>query len=126
MNTKMYVAAATAVLTIAFVAAMPDTAASPFMGTQVEGFEGSVTMPEYVTPEDVMDARHQITVSLSEAAEGRDVVGGFTNVVTGQDDQNFLVWYLIGIDEDYTTMTLHIIDVTDVNNYVVITNEIPG
>ena len=70
--------------------------------------------------------KDQTTVSLSEAADGLDVMGGHIGIVTNENDDKYLVWILKSIQKDSesetATVTIYV-DVSDVDNTTIITKE---
>ena len=91
----------------------------------VDGFVGSIQITEGTDRESLKD---QITVSLSEAADGLDVMGAHIGVAVNENDDKFLVWTLKSVEKDsefgIATVTIHVVDAADVNNTAVTTKEI--
>ena len=91
---------------------------------EVEGFVGSIQITE---DSDRQALKDQVTVSLSEAAEGLDVMGGHIGVVTNENDDKFLAWTLKSIQKDSESETaiaaIHIVDAGDAKNTTSITKE---
>ena len=91
----------------------------------VEGFVGSIQITEDADRESLKD---QVTVSLSEAAAGLDVMGGHIGVVVNENDEKFLVWLLKSIEKnsesEISTVTIHVIDTADADNAAVIIRDI--
>ena len=91
----------------------------------VEGFEGSIQITE---DSERQELKEQITVSLSEAAEGLDVYKASLGAVINEDDEKFLVWVLANFEKDsesgIVTATIYIVDAGDSSNTAQITREI--
>ncbi len=79
-------------------------------------FEGTHTVTEDM---DKASLKDQITVSLSEAADGLDVTSARLGTVT-DGETSYLVWILesnrIDSESKIKTVTLHIVDVADASN----------
>ena len=92
---------------------------------EVEGFVGSIVITE---DDDRASLKDQITVSLSEAASGLDVMGGHIRVAVNENGDKFLVWALKSMERDAesqtTTVTIYVIDAGDVTNTTTVTKEI--
>jgi len=92
---------------------------------EVEGFVGSIQITEDVDRQTLKD---QVSVSLSEAADGLDVMGGQIGVVTNENGDKFLVWTLKSIEKDSesetATVTIYVVDAADAGNTATITKEI--
>ena len=92
---------------------------------EVEGFVGSIQITEDA---DKQYLRDQVSVSLSEAASGLDVMGGHIGVVTNENDDKFLAWLLKSIEKDSesetATVTIHVVDAADASNSATITKEV--
>ena len=91
---------------------------------EVEGFVGSIQITEDT---DKKTLRDQVSVSLSEAADGLDVKGGHIGVAVNENGDKFLVWKLVQVDKDSesetATITIHIVDAADADNTTTITKE---
>ena len=91
----------------------------------VDGFVGSIQITEDTDRQSLKD---QITVSLSEAADGLDVMGAHIGVAVNENDEKFLVWALKSVEKDpesgIASVTIHVVDAADANNTAVITKEI--
>lgn len=91
----------------------------------VDGFIGSIQITEDTDRQSLKD---QITVSLSEAADGLDVMNAHIGVAVNENDNKFLVWALKSVEKDLesgiTTVTIHVVDAVNVNNTAVTTKEI--
>jgi hypothetical protein len=91
---------------------------------EVEGFVGSIQITEDIDRHALGD---QVSVSLSEAAEGLDVMGGHIGVVTNENDDKFLAWTLKSIqknsESETAIATIHIVDAGDAKNTTTITKE---
>ncbi len=92
---------------------------------EVEGFVGSIQITE---DSDRQSLRDQVTVSLSEAADGLDVRGGRIGVVTNENGDKFLVWTLKSIQRDSesetVTATIYVVDAGDADNTAIKTKEL--
>ena len=95
------------------------------MPIQVEGFEGSIQITEN---SDRQELKGQVTVSLSEAAEGLEVYKAHLGAVINENDEKFLVWILANFEKDeesgIVTATIYIVDAADSSNTTQITREI--
>lgn len=91
---------------------------------EVEGFVGSIQITEDADKQAIKD---QVTVSLSEAASGLDVMGGHIGVVSNENGDKFVAWTLKSIDRDSesetATATIYVVDAGDVSNTATITKE---
>ncbi|QMU54837.1 MAG: hypothetical protein GKS07_08080 [Nitrosopumilus sp.] len=91
---------------------------------EVEGFVGSIQITENTDRQALKD---QVTVSLSEAADGLDVMGGHIGVVTNENDDKFLAWTLKSVQKDSESETaiaiIHIVDAGDAENTTTVTKE---
>ena len=89
---------------------------------EVEGFVGSIQITEDVDKESIKD---QVTVSLSEAADGFDVIGGHIGVAINENGDTYLVWTLMSIDPESETAiaTIYVVDAGDANNTTTTTKE---
>jgi len=92
---------------------------------EVEGFVGSIQITE---DSDRQALKDQVTVSLSEAAGGLDVMGGHIGVAVNENGDKFLVWTLKSIEKDSesetATATIYVVDAVDPNNTATVTREI--
>lgn len=92
---------------------------------EVEGFVGSIQITE---DSDRQALRDQVSVSLSEAADGLDVLGGHIGVVTNENGDKFLAWTLKSVEKDSesetATATIYVVDAGDADNTATITKEI--
>jgi hypothetical protein len=92
---------------------------------EVDGFVGSIQITEDA---DRQALKNQITVSLSEAASGLDVVGGHIGAAINEGGDKYLVWTLKSIEKDsesgIVTVTIHVIDAADVTNTTTVTREV--
>lgn len=92
---------------------------------EVDGFVGSIQITEGADRQALKD---QITVSLSEAASGLDVVGGHIGAVINESGDKYLVWTLKSIEKDSesgsVTVTIYVIDAADVTNTTTVTREV--
>lgn len=95
-----------------------------FMGIQVDGFVGSIPITEDTDRQTLKD---KVTVSLSEAANGLDVVGGHIGIAVNEKGEKYLVWTLASIDKDpeseTATATIYIVDAGDSDNTAQVTKE---
>lgn len=141
-NKKMMLPALVAVFALMFVAATPYALAEPsdsyvaykdgYGGkkmhntpTQVEGFVGSIVVTE---DSDRTSLREQVTVSLSEAADGLDVQKAKLGIVVNENDDKYLVWKLVNIEKDLEsetkTLTIYIVDAINAENTTTVTKEL--
>ena len=92
---------------------------------EVEGFVGSLQITEDI---DRKILRELVTVSLSEAANGLDVVDGHIGVVKNENNEKFLAWTLKSIDKnpetEIATVTIYVVDAVDIDNTATITKEV--
>ena len=92
------------------------------MITQVEGFVGSIPVPEDMDRESHKALKEQVTVSLSEAAQGLDVKKGSIGIAVNENGDKFVVWKLVSVDktDDSETMsaTIHIVDAGNADNTI--------
>jgi hypothetical protein len=91
---------------------------------QVEGFVGSIQITEDA---DRKTLRDQVSVTLSEAADGLDVIGGHIGVVTNENGDKFLVWILKSVEKDSEsktgTVTIYVVDAANADNTTTVTKE---
>lgn len=91
---------------------------------EVEGFVGSIQITEDTDKQTLKD---QVSVSLSEAAEGLNVMGGHIGVAVNENGDKYLVWTLKSIEKDSesetVTATIYVVDAGDANNTTTITKE---
>lgn len=141
MKTKYVLPALVAAFALTLVVAAPYVIAEPgenkpygfhdgakmhakFMGVQVDGFVGSIPITEDTDRQTLKD---QVTVSLSEAANGLDVMGGHIGVAVNENGEKYLVWTLASIEKDpeseTATATIYIIDAADSSNTASVTKE---
>lgn len=92
---------------------------------KVDSFVGSIQITE---DSDRQALREQVSVSLSEAADGLDVLGGHIGVAVNGDGDKYLVWVLKSIEKDSesetVTATIHVVDAGNVSNTTTVTKEI--
>jgi len=92
---------------------------------EVGEFVGSIQITEDTDKQALKD---QVSVSLSEAADGLDVMGGHIGVAVNENGDKFLVWTLISIEKDSesetATATIYVVDAADADNTTTITKEI--
>ena len=92
---------------------------------EVEGFIGSIQITEDADKQSLKD---QVSVSLSEAASGLDVMGGHIGVAVNENDDKYVAWILKSVEKDsestVATVTIHVIDAGDVTNTSTITKEV--
>ena len=96
------------------------------MAIQVEGFVGSIPVPEDIDRESKKALKDQVTVSLSEAAQGLDVKIGKIGIAANENEDKFLVWKLVSIDTEDSetkTATIYIVDAGDASNTAQVTKE---
>ena len=91
---------------------------------KVEGFEGSIQISE---DSDKQALKDQVTVSLSDAAKGLDIMGGHIGVAINENGYKSLAWILMSIERDSdsetTTATIYVVDVGDADNTIIITKD---
>lgn len=91
---------------------------------KVEGFVGSIQITEDV---DRQSLRDQVPVSLSEAADGLDVLGGHIGVAINENGDKYLVWTLKSIEKDSesetATVTIYVVDAANTDNITTISKE---
>ena len=91
---------------------------------EVEGFVGSIQITEDV---DRQSLRDQVSVSLSEAADGLDVLGGHIGVAINENGDKYLVWTLKSIEKDSksetATVTIYVVDAVNADNITTISKE---
>ncbi|MDH3312058.1 MAG: hypothetical protein OEM28_02790 [Nitrosopumilus sp.] len=99
------------------------------MMVKVEGFTGTVLVPDMSEIEDKKTAhdmlKEQVTVKLSEAAAaaenaGLDVMKGSIGMVVNENDVKSVAWILVamnmdGTDSEKMSKTIFIVDAADVN-----------
>ncbi|MDH3676781.1 MAG: hypothetical protein OEQ12_00575 [Nitrosopumilus sp.] len=106
---KSMVPAFVAIIVLMFVAVIPYVATDedkrPFadndgknMPVQVGSFMGSIEITEDSTREKIIS---QVTVSLSEVADGLDVYKAHLGIVVNENDDKFLIWILVNFEKDY-------------------------
>ena len=150
-KTKIYIPAIAVLVAIVAVAAAPAIMAEPGFGKdawhegakhtwkdgakhhkghmkiQVDGFVGSIEIPEDIDRESYKDLKEQVTVSLSEAAQGLDVMKGSIGIAVNENGEKFVVWKLVSIDKDENsetaTATIHVVDAADSDNTATVTKE---
>jgi len=92
---------------------------------EVDGFVGSIQITE---DSDRQALREQVTVSLSEAANGLDVLGGHIGVAVNENGDKYLVWTLKSIEKDSESetaiATIYVVDAANVYNTTTIIKEI--
>ena len=97
------------------------------MMIKVEGFSGSIPVPEDIDRESFKDLKDQVTVSLSEAADGLDVMRGSIGIAVNENGEKFVVWKLVSIDEnadsDTITATIYVVDAADATNTATVVKE---
>ena len=92
---------------------------------QVEGFEGSIQITE---DSDRQVLKDQVTVSLSDAAKGLDVMRGHIGVAINENGYKSLAWILMSLERDSDSETataiIYVVDAGDADNTTTITKEI--
>ena len=92
---------------------------------EIEGFTGSIQITEDADRQSLKD---QVSVSLSEAASGLDVMKGHIGVALNEDGDKFVAWILKSIEKDsestVATVTIHVVDAGDATNTATITKEV--
>ncbi len=90
----------------------------------VDAFVGSIQISEDL---DRQALRDQVSVSLSEAAEGLDVLGGHIGVAVNENGEKYLVWALKSVERDSesetVTATIYVVDAGDATNTTSMTKE---
>ena len=158
-TTKFLLPAFAAVFALMFVAVAPHVMAEPSEGKTwtggegddykhakmahkahtamtVEGFTGSILVPDMSDMEDKKAAyeelKSQVTVRLSEAASaaenaGLDVSKAELTKVVNENKEKFIVWKLVeknkSSDSDMVTKTIFVVDAGDITNTATITKE---
>ena len=150
-KTKIYIPAIAVLVAIVAVAAAPAIMAEPGFGKdawhegakhawkdgakhhkghmkiQADGFVGSIHVPEDIDRESYKVLKEQVTVSLSEAAQGLDVMKGSIGIAVNENGEKFVVWKLVSIDKDEesetATATIHVVDAADSDNTATVTKE---
>ena len=91
---------------------------------QVESFVGTIQITE---DSDRQALKDQVTVSLSRAADGLDVMGGHIAIAVNENGDRYLTWALKSIEKDSesetVTATIYVVDAGDVNNTTTIIKE---
>ena len=91
---------------------------------EVDGFVGSIQITD---DSDRQVLRDQVSVSLSEAADGLDVLGGHIGVAVNENGDKYLVWTLKSIEKDSESETataiIYVVDAGDADNTATITKE---
>ena len=135
-KTRYILPAFVAAFALMFIAATPNVAANEsdrsaahhywkkHMPIQIEGFEGNIPI---MTDSDRHELKEKVTVSLSEAAEGLDVYKARLGTVINENDEKFLVWFLLNFEKDIDSGTVvattYIVDAADSSNTAQITRE---
>ena len=87
-------------------------------------FVGSIQISEGL---DKQALRDQVSVSLSEAADGLDVLGGHVGVAVNENGEKYLVWALKSVERDSdseaVTATIYVVDAGDATNTTSMTKE---
>jgi len=90
----------------------------------VEEFVGSIQITEDTDKQALKD---QVSVSLSEAADGLDVMGGHIGVAVNENGEKFLVWILKSVEKDSesesVTVTIYVVDAANADNTTTVTKE---
>lgn len=86
----------------------------------VEGFVGSIPIPEEMDRESHKALKDQVKVSLSDAAANYpNVMKAKLGMAVNEDGDKFLVWKLVefnkDLDSETGTMTIYIVDAGDAN-----------
>ncbi len=87
---------------------------------QVQGFEGSIPIPEEMDRESHKALKDRVTISLSDAAANYpNVKKAKLGVAVNEDGDKFLVWKLVEFNKDAESetgsMTIYIVDAGDAN-----------
>jgi len=95
---------------------------------QVQGFEGSIPIPEEMDRESHKALKDQVTVSLSDAAANYpNVKKAKLGIAVNEDGDKFLVWKLVEFNKDAESetgsMTIYIVDAGNAGNTKIVTKE---
>lgn len=156
-KTKYMIPAFAAIFALAFVLATPYSMADPgedrpwkdganwegkphHMGPKgpmgphailVEGFTGTIQLPEEITPETHDSLKNQVTVSLGQAvsiAEGNgvtDAMKASIGIVENGEGNKYVVWTVTGIDKDAEseamTANIFVVDAGKADNFITVT-----
>lgn len=106
------------------------------MAVEVEGFTGSIAIPEMSEETDKKAAhdvlKEQVTVKLSEAASAAesarlDVIKGSIGMAVNENGDKFVVWTLAEMNKDSESetmsATIFVVDAADVTNTTQVTKE---
>ncbi|MCH9657411.1 hypothetical protein K0U27_01730 [archaeon] len=92
---------------------------------EVDGFVGTIQIDG---DSDRQSLKDQVSVSLSEAADGLDVMGGHIGVVVNEDGDKYLAWTLKSVQKDSESetanVTIHIVDAADSDNTAEVYKEV--
>lgn len=90
----------------------------------VEGFVGELQLTQDIDKKALKD---MVSVSLSNAAQGLDVIKGELELIANENGEKFLVWKLKSVEKDpesdMKTKTIYIIDAANIDNAATITKE---
>jgi len=97
----------------------------------VEGFTGSIAIPEEMTPETHDELKSQVTVSLGQAvsvAESNgvtDAMKASIGIAKDGEGNKYVVWAIISIDKDAESKTMtkniFVVDAGDNTNFTTVT-----
>ena len=91
---------------------------------KVEGFVGSILITE---DSNKATLREQVTVSLSEAADGLDVEKAKLGIAINENGNKYLVWKLVDVERDLESetaiITIYVVDAADAENATTLTKE---
>ena len=92
---------------------------------KVDGFVGSIQIDEN---SDRQSLKEQVSVSLSEAADGLDVMGGHIGVVVNEEGNRYMAWTLKSVEKnsesETVNVTIHVVDAADSNNTAEVHKEV--
>ena len=94
------------------------------MAVTVDGFTGSIPIPEDIDREAMKGLKEQVSVSLVDAANAAetagvtDVMKASIGVVKNENGDKFVAWILAGMtmDEETVTKNIFVVDADDVEN----------
>ena len=93
----------------------------------VDNFVGSIQISEDMDKESHKALKEQVTVSLSEASQGLDVMKGSLGIAVNEDGEKFVVWKLVSMDKNENSetisATIHVVDAANAANKVTVTKE---
>jgi hypothetical protein len=97
----------------------------------VEGFTGTIQLPEEMTPETHDSLKNQVTVSLGQAvsmAESKgvtDAMKASIGIVENGEGNKYVVWTVTGVNRDVESKTMtaniFVVDAGNLNNFTTVT-----